>query len=97
MSGPAGALLGLALSGIVAAGVGFEEASAACVGSFLLLCLSVRGENGPGFITTWISFVLLASLFIGLLVGGGDTVFLVTNAVLFLGVTGIYVVPQPSV
>ena len=28
--------------------------------------------------------MLLASLFIGLLAGGGNTVFLVTNAVLFL-------------
>ena len=96
MSGPSGALLGLALAGIVAAGAGFEESSAACTGTFLLLCLSVRGKSGAGLLTTWISFVLIASLFIGLVAGGGNTVFLVTNAVLFLGVTGIYVVPKPG-
>ena len=93
MSGPTGALpvlrcrespLGSALRG--------KRGLRRCV---LLLCLSVRGENGPGFVTTWISFVLLASLFIGLLAGGSNTVFLVTNVVLFLGV-GIYVVPQPG-
>lgn len=96
MSGPSGALLGLALAGIVSGGVGFAEASAACTGTFLLLCLSVRGSSGAGYITTRVSFVLALGLFVGLLFGGGGTVFLVVNAILFLAVFGFYVVPQQS-
>ena len=91
MSGSSGALLGLSLSGIITAAVDIEEASAACTGSFLLLCLFVR-EYATG-VTTRVSFVLAASLFFGLLAGGGATALLVINAVLFLSATLAYVIP----
>lgn len=91
MSGSSGALLGLSLAGIVTAALDIEEASAACTGSFLLLCLFVR-EYISG-VTTRVSFVLAAGLFVGLLAGGGATAFLVINAVLFLSTTLAYVIP----
>lgn len=96
MSGLAGALLGLALCGTVAAGVDEEEVSAGCSGTFLLLCLFIRGNSKDAFITTWVAFPLFITLFVGVLVGGGSTFFLAGSIVLFLSTVLLYVLPQPK-
>jgi hypothetical protein len=92
----AGALLGLALCGTVAAGVDEEAVSAGCTGAFLLLCLLIRGTTKDAFITTWVAFPLFLTLFVGVLVGGGATFFLAGSIVFFLSTVLLYVLPQPK-